>query len=298
MRVLVTGASGFVGSALMPFLRGRGHEAVALVRSRNGRPPSVYWDPAGGTIDRSGLEGFDGVVHLAGESISSGRWSAARKARIRASRVRGTRLLAGALAGLQRPPAVLVSASATGFYGDRLGEALAEGSPPGSSFLAQVCREWEDACEPARKAGIRVVNPRIGVVLGAAGGALRKMLAPFRLGLGGRIGSGRQYLAWIALDDLLEVILYALVAPDLEGPVNAVAPAPVTNLEFTRTLARVLRRPAFLPLPGWAARLALGEMAEELLLASARARPCRLLEAGFVFHHPVLEAALRHALGK
>ena len=298
MNILVTGSRGLIGRALVPFLTAGGYGVIRLVRSKaRSDAGDVVWDPAAGMIDRAALAGLEAVVHLAGESIF-GRWTARKKARIRDSRVHATRLLSESLAQLSRPPRVFVCASAVGFYGDRGSEILREESASGSSFLAEVCREWEAATHAAANAGIRVVNLRTGIVLAAAGGALATMLLPFRLGLGGRIGSGRQFMSWITLDDLLEVILHALRTEALRGPVNAVAPNPVTNLEFTRTLGRVLLRPTLFPVPAFAARLVLGEMADELLLASACVEPAQLLATGFRFRFPELEGALRHLLGK
>src|SRR3989338_4623676 len=298
MKVLVTGSTGLVGSALVPFLASGGHEVVRLVRGR--LKPGVVevpWDPQAGTIEAAKLEGLDAVVHLAGERIT-GRWTAAKKARIRSSRVQGTRLLAETLARLGRPPPTLVCASAIGYYGHRGDELLREESPPGAGFLAEVCREWEAAARPAAEKGIRVVQLRIGVVLSAAGGALALMLTPFKLGLGGRVGTGQQYMSWIALDDLAGIIQHALANESLRGPVNAVAPRAITNREFTKTLGRVLGRPTIFPMPAFAARLAFGQMADELLLASARVEPTRLIASGYKFRTPELEAALRHLLGK
>lgn len=298
MNILVTGSRGLIGRALVPFLTAGGHRVIRLVRAKvSSDAGDVVWDPAAGMIDRAALAGLEAVVHLAGENIF-GRWTARKKAQIRDSRVHATRLLSESLAQLSRPPRVFVCASAVGFYGDRGSEILREESASGSSFLAEVCREWEAATHAAANAGIRVVNLRTGIVLAAAGGALATMLLPFRLGLGGRIGSGRQFMSWITLDDLLEVILHALRTEALRGPVNAVAPNPVTNLEFTRTLGRVLLRPTLFPVPAFAARLVLGEMADELLLASARLEPARLRATGFRFRFPELEGALRHLLGK
>lgn len=298
MKILVSGSTGLVGSALVPFLVSGGHEVVRLVR---GQPQlgatEVPWDPQAGTIEAAKLEGLDAVVHLAGENIA-GRWTAAKKARIRSSRVEGTRLLAETLARLKRPPKTLIGASAIGYYGHRGGEVLREDSPPGAGFLADVCREWEAAARPAAEKGLRVVPLRIGVVLSAAGGALARMLTPFKLGLGGRIGPGNQFMSWIAIDDLTGAIHHALTTESLRGPVNAVAPRPATNLEFTKTLGRVLGRPTIFPMPAFAARLAFGEMADELLLASARVEPAKLVSSGYRFRAPELEGALRHLLGK
>lgn len=298
MHIVVTGSRGLVGSALVPFLTTGGHRVSRLVRSSPAGDGEILWDPAGGVRDLSRLEGVDGVVHLAGENIGARRWTPPQKAEIRRSRVEGTHRLCGSLAGLRRPPKVLVSASAIGFYGDRGNAILNEESLAGNDFLAQVCREWEAATEPAGRAGIRVVHLRLGVVLSPAGGALKKMLLPFRLGAGGRLGTGEQFMSWIALDDAIGAIHQALVTESLQGPVNAVAPAPVTNAEFTRTLARVLRRPAVFPMPGFAARLAFGEMADALLLASQRVAPSRLEASGYRFRYPELEGALRHLLGR
>jgi uncharacterized protein (TIGR01777 family) len=258
----------------------------------------VAWDIAQGVKDPSRLEGVDAVVHLAGENIAAGRWTAARKEEIRRSRVEGTRRLCESLTRLSRRPKALVSASAMGFYGDRGDEVLRENSPPGNDFLAQVCREWEAATEPASRAGIRAVQLRFGMILSPAGGALKKMLLPFKLGVGGRIGSGRQFMSWIAIDDVVGAIHHAIVTESLQGPVNAVAPTPVNNTEYTRTLARVLSRPAIAPMPAFAARLAFGEMADALLLASQRVMPTRLQETGYRFKHPELDGALRHLLGR
>lgn len=299
MKVLVSGSTGLIGSALVSFLASGGHEVTRLVRSTP-KPGvgEVHWDPVTGGVDATGLAGLDAVVHLAGESIAAGRWTVVKKSKIRTSRVRGTRLLSESLARLDQPPKVMVCASAIGYYGDRGGEVLREESPPGSGFLAEVCREWEAAAAPAAQRGIRVVNLRIGVVLSPAGGALGKMLFPFRLGFGGIIGTGKQYMSWIALDDLVAVIAHALTTEVLQGPVNAVAPNPVINLEFTRTLGRVLARPTLFPMPTFAVRLVFGEMGDELLLASTRVQPTRLLASGYEFRYPQLEGALRHMLGK
>jgi len=250
-------------------------------------------------VDAAGLEGLDAVIHLAGENVGSGRWTAARKAAIRDSRVNGTRLLCKTLAGLARPPKTLVCASAIGFYGDGGEDALTEESPAAAGFLPEVCREWEAASEPAARKGIRVVALRIGMVLSPKGGALARMLPPFRAGLGGVIGSGRQYVSWVALDDLVGIVLHTLQSGELRGPVNAVAPRPVTSRELTAALGKALSRPTPLPIPAFALRLAVGrEMADALLLASARVVPRRLEETGYRFRFPELPAALYHLLGK
>jgi uncharacterized protein (TIGR01777 family) len=258
--------------------------------------PAIYWDPAQGHLSQEQLEGFDAVVHLAGESIAEGRWTAAKKKRILDSRVQGTKLLSETLARLKNPPRVLVVASAIGYYGDRGGEILTESSSRGSDFLAEVCEAWERAAQPAKEKGIRVVHPRIGIVLGKGGGALAKMLLPFKLGLGGRLGSGNQYMSWIALEDLVGVIQFALNHSALNGPVNAVSPAAATNNEFTKTLGRVLNRPTIFPAPAFALKLLLGEMAQALLLSSANVKPQKLLETKYPFKFAGLEPALRNLL--
>ncbi len=297
MKVLLSGSTGLIGSALAAALASDGHTVVRLVRSAPvAGEQAVRWDPSSGTLATMELEGMEAVVHLAGENIASGRWTRARKERIRRSRVGGTGLLCRALAQLVRPPRVLVCASAIGYYGSRGEEVLTEDSAPGSGFLAGVVQEWEGATTPARESGIRTAMLRFGVVLSPNGGALAKMLTPFRAGFGGRIGSGRQYMSWIALDDAVTAVRHVLDHEALEGAVNAVAPNPVTNGEFTRALGLALRRPALLPLPAWVARLALGEMAEELLLSSTRVEPRKLLDSECDFAFPELAAALDHLL--
>jgi hypothetical protein len=258
----------------------------------------VLWGPATGIEEPSGAEGFDAVVHLAGDSIAGGRWSDAKKARIRDSRVIGTAALAGSLAALKQPPGVLVCASAIGYYGDRGAVVLDESAAPGEGFLSDVCREWEEACEPAVAAGIRVVNLRIGIILSPDGGALAKMLLPFRMGAGGKIGGGRQYMSWVSIDDVSGIILHVLEKEAIRGPVNTVAPGAVTNAEFTKTLAGLLSRPAIFPMPAFAARLVFGEMADALLLASTRVTPRRLEDSGYGFRHRELEGALKDLLGR
>lgn len=296
MKVLLSGATGLVGSSLTTFLTTGGHTVVPLHRSRSGK--GVRWNPSRGELDAGEIEGFDAVVHLAGENIASGRWTAARKREIRDSRVKGTRLLCETLAKLKSPPKTLVCASAIGFYGDRGDESLDETAAAGTGFLPEVCQEWEAATEPARAAGIRVVNLRFGVVLSLAGGALKTMLPPFRMGVGGKLGSGKQWMSWIALDDAVGTIHHALITDGLSGPVNAVAPHAVTNLEFTKTLGRVLSRPTFFAVPAFGARIAFGELADALLLASTHVVPGKLSSSGYPFRFAHLEGALRHLLGR
>lgn len=299
MRILVSGSRGLIGLALIPVLQRAGHEVGRLVRPGTpARPGDVTWDPDRGSIDDVMLEGVDGVVHLAGEPIL-GRWTAAKKHRIAASRLGGTALIAAALAQLTRRPRVLVCASGSGYYGDRGEELLTEASLPGRGFLAEVCRGWEEAAAPARAAGIRVVHVRTGLALSAHGGLLRPLLWPFRLGLGGPIGRGRRYWSWIAIDDLVDAYRFALETNGLGGAVNAGSPNPVTNAEFSRTLGRVLGRPALVPVPPLALRLIFGrDAADEAMLTGSRLVPARLLGTGFRFRHPELEGALRHVLGK
>lgn len=296
MKILVTGSSGLIGSRLCPFLAAGGHRILRLVRRASSHEDEIFWDPSSGKMNAEALEGIGAVVHLAGENIAGGRWTEERKRRIRDSRMLGTRLLAETLACLSSPPKTLVSVSAVGYYGDRGDMELTEESGPGTGFLADLCREWERATEPASQRGIRVVIPRLGTVLSPRGGALALMLPVFRAGIGGRIGSGRQYMSWIALDDLLGVIRHAIECDFLAGPLNAVSPNPVTNRIFSKTLGRVLSRPAMFVLPSFAARAVFGEMAREVLLASVRVLPKRLLESGYKFQYPELEAALRHGL--
>ncbi len=296
MRVLVSGASGFIGSALMRALSEAGHEAIALVR-RAARPGAgeIPWDPWG-VVDPTKFHGADAVVHLAGENIAAGRWNEERKSRILNSRVQGTQTVAASIARAMPRPRVLVSASAVGFYGDTGDKELTESEPPGATFLAEIGRQWENATRAASDAGVRVVMLRIGMVLGREGGALGRMLWPFRLGLGGRLGDGRQWMSWITLDDLVALILFALTRDSLRGPVNAVAPNPVSNTEFTRALGAVLHRPTIFPVPAFAVRTLFGEMGKELLLASNRAIPEKALASGFQFRYPELRAALEDVL--
>jgi uncharacterized protein (TIGR01777 family) len=298
LRVAITGASGLIGTQLGHFLRSGGHEVYSLVRHKTSAPNDIHWNPATGEIEAAKLEGMDAVVHLAGVSIAGGRWTASRKRAILESRVQGTSLLATTLAGLNRPPGVLVSTSAIGFYGNSPGVLLTEDAPAGEGFLAGVCEDWETATLPASGAGIRVVIPRFGVVLSGSGGILPLIARAFRFGAGGPLGSGKQSMSWIALDDLLGVLLEAIRNPQLSGPVNAVAPDPVTNREFTATLARVLRRPAFFRVPASVLHLAAGELADELLLVDQAVEPSRLRDAHFRFGFNSLEDALRHELGR
>jgi uncharacterized protein (TIGR01777 family) len=294
MRVLISGASGLVGTALGRALLARGDQVVRLVRpGASGATDAIPWDPVQGILSQEALAGMDAVVHLAGESVASGRWTASRKARIRESRVQGTALIASRLAALNDGPRVLVSASAIGFYGNRGDTMITEADSGGTGFLAEVCQAWEAATASASDAGLRVVHLRIGLVLSATGGALPKMLTPFRLGLGGPLGDGRMWMSWIHIDDLVRGILHALDTEVLQGPVNALAPEPVTNRDFTTSLGKVLGRPTVLPMPAPLIRLALGEMGDALLLNSLRGYPDRLLSTGFQFTYPSLEAALR-----
>ena len=300
LTVAVSGASGLVGSALSSSMVDRNWKLKRLVRDkrRESESDNIMWNLDAGIVDVSSFSSVDAVVHLAGENIATGRWTAAKKRRIRDSRVMGTRRLCESLAALPKPPSVLVSASAIGYYGERDDQSLDEAEPPGLGFLPEVCTEWERATQPAADAGIRVVHLRIGVVLSPDGGALKQMLLPFQLGLGGKIGSGRQYWSWISLPDLVHAIQFAIGTESLSGPVNAVAPNAVTNAEFTRTLGRVLRRPTLFPLPGLVARMVLGEMANDLLLSSIRVTPDRLQRADFEFQHPDLESAFRFVLNR
>jgi len=294
--ILISGASGFVGAHLTKFLLEKGYKVKKLTRAVQGSAGNlVYWNPAKGEIELEALEGLDAVVHLAGENIA-GRWTEKKKAKIESSRVQGTKFLSESLVKLNKKPEVLIAASAIGYYGNSGDEILTEESAKGSGFLADVGVKWEQATQPAAEAGIRVCNVRIGLVLGRDGGALEKMLFPFKLGLGGKIGDGNQYWSWIAIDDLVGIIYYLLSSQDLKGPVNAVAPYPVTNSEFTFALGKVLNRPTILPLPGFVARGLLGEMAGATMLSSARVIPWKLLDSGYKFKYPKLEQALNSIL--
>jgi uncharacterized protein len=293
-RILVSGVSGPIGSALLPSLKARGYEVVRLVRGPATGDSQISWDPAQ-PISPDSVSGFDAVVHLAGESIV-GRWSAAKKAKIRNSRVLGTRNLAEALAQAKNKPQVFVCGSAIGYYGNRGDEVLREQSTPGTGFLPDVCREWEAATQASVGAGIRTVQLRTGVVLSPKGGALGKMLTPFKLGAGGRIGNGRQWMSWIDVQDMVGAIHLILKTDLLQGPVNMVAPKPVTNAEFTRTLASVLSRPAIFPMPAFAVKLAFGEMGETVLLGSQRVEPAQLVGSGYPFRFSELKMSLQNIL--
>ena len=297
MKILVSGSHGLVGKALIHSLTNDGHEIVRLVRrERAVGALEVEWHPNQGRIDAQHLEGFDVVVHLAGENIAEGRWTADKKRSIRESRVKGTSLLSNALAALSRPPSLFLSASAIGYYGDRGDELLSETSAPGKGFLPEVCIEWENAARPAAEKGIRTIYARFGIILDPNGGALAKMLTPFRMGIGGRVGDGRQWMSWITLGDVVSALKFLMADKLTSGPVNFVAPNPVTNAEFTKTLGRVLSRPTLFPIPEFGVRLAFGEMADALLLSSAKVAPSVLQDRGFPFTWPTLEPALKHLL--
>lgn len=295
MKVLITGSSGLIGSALIESLAANGHEVIRLLRKKFAKD-SPFWDPENGVVKLDDVGDIVAVVHLAGDNIAEGRWNDRKKGRILNSRVRGTKLLSEFFSASNHRPRVIVSASAVGFYGDRGEELVDETSGPGNGFLADVCKQWEGATSSAVDAGIRVVNVRFGVVLSAAGGALKKMLLPFRMGLGGVIGTGEQYMSWVSIDDVVGMIQYVIENDSMRGPVNLVAPNSVSNREFTKTLGRVLRRPAIFPMPAFAARIAFGEMADELLLSSTRVLPRKLTDSGYKFRHPELGDALEHLL--
>jgi hypothetical protein len=298
MKILIGGSHGLVGTALIKSLETEGHEILRLVRHAPTSKTEVEWSPDRYSIALARIEGFDAVVNLAGESIAEGRWTEDKKRRIRESRVKGTKLLGDALANLAVPPKIFVCASAIGFYGNRGDELLTETSAPGDDFLAKVCAEWEDATALATEKGIRVVNARFGVILDTNGGALKKMLPPFRMGVGGKVGSGKQWMSWIALDDVVAGIQFALANDSIRGAVNFVAPVPVTNAEFTKTLGKVLSRPTILPIPAFAIKFLFGEMGEALLLGGQRVAPERLVAEGYEFSYPQLEQALVHILEK
>ncbi|HEY2646277.1 MAG TPA: TIGR01777 family oxidoreductase [Candidatus Acidoferrales bacterium] len=303
MRILISGSTGLVGSAVSKALQGQGHEIARLVRpgtrkgsaDRTGKR-DIVWDPVTDQFDAAAAEGADALIHLAGASIADGRWNASRKELLRTSRIDATRQLFGALAKLKQPPRLILAASAIGFYGDRGDEILTESSAPGTNVLAGLCREWEAETARGGEFGARVVTLRFGVILAAHGGALPKMLVPFKLGLGGRLGDGRQWMSWVTLSEVLSIVQFALSNSGLAGPVNVVSPNPVQNNEFTTVLAKTLHRPALFPAPAFALRLALGEMADALLLASQRVIPSRLTDSGYRFQQPVLADALAEVL--
>jgi uncharacterized protein len=298
LRIAVTGSTGLVGERLIGFLRAGGHQVFRVVRRERRGDQEIFWNPAEGQIDAAGLEGMDAVVHLAGVSISGGLWTEKRKTAIRESRVKGTDLLARTLANLEAPPKVLVSTSGVNYYGDGGDRVSTESTPPGEGFLTEVTRVWEAAAEPAIEAGIRVVHPRFGIVMAGEGGMLPLISLPFKLGLGGPVGNGKQWMSWIALDDLVGVLYETILNEELSGPINATSPEPVTNAEFTRTLGMVLKRPTVFRVPAFAARAVGGLLAKELILPSQRVVPARLEEIGFRFAFPTLESALRHELGR
>jgi uncharacterized protein (TIGR01777 family) len=295
MKIAIAGASGLVGTALSPVLESHGHGVTRLVR-QTPRTGEIEWHPNQAEVSAASLEGFDIVINLAGENIAGGRWTDEQKRKIRDSRVNGTHLLSEAIAKMASKPRAFICASATGIYGDRGDDILDEQSESGGGFLAGVCREWEMACNPAARAGVRVVNLRFGPILAREGGMLAKLLTPFKMGMGGKVGSGRQYISWVSLEDSVNAIVLAIKDGSVSGPVNVVSPNPVTNEEFTKTLGHVLNRPTALAMPAFAARLAFGEMADEMLLVSQRVMPKRLSSAGFQFKYPELESALRHYL--
>ena len=297
MKIVVSGASGLIGTALVPLLRDQGHEVVRLVRRPPAAADEIRWDPAAGELDVTALRGVEAAVHLAGAGVGDHRWTDAYKRTIHDSRVNGTRTIASALARLDPAPGVLVSASAIGWYGDTGDAAVDESAPAAQDFLARVVVDWEAAAEPARAAGIRVVHPRTGLVLTAKGGALQRLLPIFRLGAGGRIGSGRQYWSWITLEDELRALLFLLETPTMTGPVNLTGPAPATNAEVTASLARAVHRPALVPVPKLALRVALGEFSRDIV-GSQRVLPRKLLDAGFTFDQPDLDSAVDAAVAE
>jgi uncharacterized protein (TIGR01777 family) len=298
MKILIGGSHGLVGTALVKSLEAAGHEISRLVRHYPNSSSEIEWSPDRYSIALARIEGFDAVVNLAGESIAEGRWTDEKKRRIRESRVKGTKLLGDALANLAKPPTTFICASAIGYYGNRGDETLTESSAPGDDFLSEVCVEWEKATSLATEKGIRVVNARFGIILDTNGGALKKMLPPFRMGVGGKIGSGKQWMSWIALADVIGALNFALVTDTLRGPVNFVAPNPVINAEFTKTLGRVLSRPTLFPIPAFAVRLLFGEMGDALLLGNQRVEPERLKSTGYQFQYSQLEPALAAILQK
>ena len=298
MKVLISGSAGLIGCALVSYFNHRDERVVRLTRARSIGGGEILWNPAARIVDLKNLEGFDAVVHLAGDPIAKGRWTPGKKAAIRDSRVKGTRFLSESLAKLSNQPKVLACASAIGFYGDRGDELLTEESSKGTGFLPEVGQEWEKACEPAMERGIRVVNLRFGIVLSPKGGALKLILPPFQLGLGGPLGDGKQWMSWVSIEDVVGSITHVLANESLRGPVNVVAPNPATNLEFTKTLGRVLKRPTLFPVPAFAVRLLFGEMANAALLASTRVEPKKLKYTCYRFRHPDLDLALHDLLNE
>ncbi len=299
LKIVISGSSGLIGSALVPFLTTGGHHVTRLVRRKPvpGKNQS-YWDPYEKIIDKDVINGADVVIHLSGDNIGQGRWTGKKKKLIIESRMVPTSLMAETCAGVKKPPGVFISASAMGYYGHRGDEILTEESGPGSGFVPEVCTGWEEAAAPAVKRGIRTLFIRLGVVLSPAGGALKKLLLPFSMGAGGRIGTGEQYMSWLTLDDVLGALLHLISHERISGPVNLVTPGPVTNREFTRILSRVLKRPAYLPLPRFLIETIFGEMGREVLLGSTRVRPAKLEDSGYEFRNPDLEDALRFVLGR
>ncbi|HVU34153.1 MAG TPA: TIGR01777 family oxidoreductase [Opitutaceae bacterium] len=297
LKIVIAGASGFIGQALVAKLRAGGHDVFRLVRNVTDAPDAIAWNPAQRQLDPSALQGADVVMNLAGENIGAGRWTAERRERILRSRVDATATIAEALARMTRPPAALINASAAGFYGDRGDEILDESSPIGQGLLPEVCLAWETHAERAAKLGVRTVILRFGVVLAPQGGALQRMLPWFRLGLGGRLGDGRQWMSWIDREDAISAIEFLMMSPGCSGAFNLVAPAPVTNAIFAAELAAAVHRPAVLPVPRWALRLALGRLADEALLASTRVVPKKLAAAGYTFRHPEIGPAITTMLG-
>lgn len=300
MKVLISGASGLIGSEVVRALIAKGHQVVRLVRDKKLQSPdSVFWDPDQGILDPKSLSGIDAVINLSGENIASRRWNETQKKKILDSRLNATHTLVRAMTSMANPPKVFISGSAVGFYGDSGFETCTETAQQGKGFLANVCAQWERAAAPALDKGIRTVLLRTGVVLSPDGGALAKMVPPFKLGLGGVLGSGQQYVSWVSIDDIAGIVLYILEYPQLEGPVNAVAPNPVTNAQLTKALGKVLGRPTFIPAPAFILRLILGkEMADEFLLTSTRVAPLQLQNRGYKFKYPDLEQALRSWYGR
>jgi uncharacterized protein len=296
MRIAMTGADSLLGTAIAERYRAQGHEIVTITSSAPTSPDQVQWEPDAGHIDAAPLEGIDLMIHLAGENVASGPWTEARKREIRDSRVKGTRLLSSALAKLKHPPKTYAAASAIGYYGDTAGRTVDETAPPGENWLAQVVKDWEDATDPARQRGIRVINLRFGIVLSPAQGSLAMLMLPFRVGAGGPLGSGEHFWSWITIDDAAEATLHCVKTPTLHGPVNIVTPFPLLNRQFAETLGQVLNRPTRLGVPAPVARLVVGDMADELLLISIRVQPAKLMQTRFHFKYPQLENALRHLL--